>query len=497
VIRLAEALFALSLATDAGHGYPLEKSLRNAVIAGRFAEAAGLRGQDASDAYYTSLLRSLGCTSFSFETAALLGGDDVAFHQVWDRLDPGHPGEFLRLAVTEMGAWAPPAQRARTVATFLRVGQKVAPVAARSACEVSASLARRLGLPDGVRLGLDQVYERWDGKGIPEGLAGEALCLPARIAHLVDIAELAHREGGHDAARAVVERRAGGQLDPALAAVFAREAGEILAGLDPDAALAAEPAPYAHLEDDELPRIARGLADFVDLKSPYMLGHSPAVAALVGPELEVPALLHDLGRVAVPNGIWDKKGPLTAAERERVRMHPYYTERILSRTSAFAPLAELAAADHERLDGGGYHRRLAGGALTRDMRLLAAADAYCALTEERPHRPALSRDAAARVLRAEPGLCPDAVDAVLSEPGRRPVLPAGLTEREAEVLLLVARGLTNKEIATRLFLSPRTVQHHVAHIYAKIDRRTRAGAAMFAAEHGMGHLADARRTARP
>jgi HD-GYP domain-containing protein (c-di-GMP phosphodiesterase class II) len=386
------------------------------------------------------------------------------------------------------------------VATFLRVGRKVAPVAGRSACEVSASLARRLGLPDGVRAGLDQVYERWDGKGIPDGVSGEALCLPARVTHLVDIAEVAHREGGAEAARAVVARRAGGHLDPALADAFCREATEILAGVDPDAALAAEPAPHVHVDAGELPRIARGLADFVDLKSPYTLGHSPAVAALVGPELELPALLHDLGRVAVPNGIWDKAGPLTAAERERVRLHPYYTERILSRTSPFAALAEVAASDHERVDGSGYHRRLAGAAVTRDMRLLAAADAYCALTADRPHRPALSRDAAARVLRGEPGLGPDAVDAVLSEPGRPPAPPAGLTEREVEVLLLVARGLTNKQIAARLFLSPRTVQHHVAHIYAKIDRRTRAGAAMFAAEHGLaqiGHLADAGRAGRP
>jgi HD-GYP domain-containing protein (c-di-GMP phosphodiesterase class II) len=485
VIRLAEALAALSLATDAGNGFPLEKSLRNAVIAGRFAEALGLRGQEASDAYYTALLRSLGCTSFSFETAALLGGDDIAFHGLWDRLDPGHPSEFLRMVLTEMGAWAPPAQRARAVATFLRVGRRVAPLAGRSACEVSASLSERLGLADGVRRGLDQVYERWDGKGIPDGVSGEALCLPARVTHLVDIAELAHREGGADAARAVVARRAGGHLDPALADAFSRDAAEILAGVDPDAALAAEPAPHACVDDGELPRIARGLADFVDLKSPYTLGHSPAVAELVGPALALPALLHDLGRVAVPNGIWDKPGPLTAAERERVRLHPYYTERILSRTRPFAAIAEVASADHERLDGRGYHRRLAGGAVTRDMRLLAAADAYCALTAERPHRPALTRDAAAKVLRADPGLCADAVDAVLSEPGRARALPAGLTEREAEVLLLVARGLTNKQIAARMVLSPRTVQHHVAHIYAKIDRRTRAGAAMFAAEHGL------------
>ena len=122
------------------------------------------------------------------------------------------------------------------------------------------------------------------------------------------------------------------------------------------------------------------------------------------------------------------------------------------------------------------------------MRLLAAADVYAALVADRPHRPAFSRDEAARILRAEPGLCPDAVEAVLDTPGRRATFPAGLSEREVEVLVLLARGLTNKQIAAELVVSPRTVQHHVAHVYAKIDRRTRAGAAMFAAEHGLTRI---------
>jgi HD-GYP domain-containing protein (c-di-GMP phosphodiesterase class II) len=487
VIRLAEPLAALSLATDAGNGFPLEKSLRNAVIAARFGEALGLSGQAHSDAYYVALLRSIGCTSFSFETAAMLGGDDLAFHALYHQLDPGHPAEFVRDVVTKMGAWAPPAVRARAVVRFLTTGARVGPVAARSACEVSDSLVRRLELSEGVRVGLDEVFERWDGKGIPDGVRGATLSVPGRVTHIADIAEIAYREGGVEAARAIVRHRAGGQLDPAMAAVFEREAGEILAGVDAGDALAAEPAPHARFPRAELPRFARAFADFADLKSPWTLGHSPAVAALSGPELELPALLHDLGRTAVPNGIWDKPGPLTAAERERVRLHPYYTERILSHTPVFAEVAEVAGADHERVDGTGYPRRLFGAAVTREMRVLAAADTYCAMTADRPHRPALSRDAAAHALRAEPGLCPDAVDAVLSGAGhpRTQRIAAGLTEREVEVLVLLARGLTNKQIAARLVVSPRTVQHHVAHVYAKIDRRTRAGAAMFAAEHGL------------
>jgi DNA-binding CsgD family transcriptional regulator len=303
------------------------------------------------------------------------------------------------------------------------------------------------------------------------------------------------------AARAVALRRAGGHFDPDLAAAFARDADAILAGLDRDdmlvAALAAEPEPHAAFPSGDLERVARAFADFADLKSPWMHGHSPGVAELAaaaGSEQDAAAarlagLLHDLGRVSVPNGIWDRPGALTAPEWERVRLHPHYTERILARTAAFSDLAPLAASCHERLDASGYHRGLPDAALTAPMRTLAAADAYVAMIADRAHRPARSRDDAAAQLRAEAvadRLCRRAVEEVLEAAGHPPApppRPADLTEREVEVLVLLARGLTNKQIAQRLVVSPRTVQHHVAHVYSKIDRRTRAGAAMFAMEH--------------
>jgi HD-GYP domain-containing protein (c-di-GMP phosphodiesterase class II) len=503
-VRLAEVLAALSLATDAGNGFPLEKSLRTAVIAVRLGERAGLAPADLADTYYVALLRSIGCTAYAAETAALLGGDDVAFHALYERLDPGHRGAFVRDVVTGMGAWAPPAVRARSVARFLTVGPRKGLEATHSACEVSVSLARRLGLSPGVAEGLDQVYERWDGLGMPRALEGEALGVPARVAHVADIAWIAHLEGGVAGARAEVARRRGGHFDPRLAAAFAAAAEDVLAGLDAEdaleAALAAEPGPPAAFAPAELERFTAAFGDFADLKSPWTLGHSTRVAELAAgaaePEerdaLRLAGHLHDLGRTAVPNGIWDKPRALSAAEWERVRLHPYYTERILARTGAFAALAPLAGAHHERLDGSGYHRGLPAAALTRPMRVLAAADAYAAMTADRPHRPALDAAGAAAELRAETArgrLCPEAVEAVLGAaghaPARRRAHPCELTDREVEVLGLLARGLTNKEIAARLVLSPRTVQHHVAHIYLKIDRRTRAGAAMFAMEHGL------------
>jgi HD-GYP domain-containing protein (c-di-GMP phosphodiesterase class II) len=403
-----------------------------------------------------------------------------------------------------MGAWASPAIRARSVVRFLAVGARKGREATASACEVSVSLAHRLGLSPGVAEGLDQVYERFDGRGGPTGLRGEQVCLAARIAHLADIAGIAHLDGGEHAARAAVAHRRGGHFDPDVADAFEGCADEVLAGLDADdmldAALAAEPAPCASFPRAELERFTAAFGDFADLKSPWTLGHSRRVARLAGaaapPEhrdaLVLAGHLHDLGRAAVPNGIWDKPKALGAAEWERVRLHPYYTERILARTGALAPLAALAGAHHERLDGSGYHRGLAAPALTRPMRVLAVADAYAAMTADRPHRPALGAAAAADELRAECDagrLDAEAVEAVLEAaghaPARRRAYPCELTGREVEVLRLLARGLTNKEIAARLVVSPRTVQHHVAHIYPKIDRRSRAGAALFAMEHGL------------
>src|SRR3954467_8130181 len=266
-----------------------------------------------------------------------------------------------------------------------------------------------------------------------------------------------------------------------------------------DAALAAEPPPRASFPRTDLERFTAAFGDFTDLKSPWTLGHSRRVARLAGdasPEhrdaLILAGHLHDLGRAAVPNGIWDRPAPLRAAEWERVRLHPYYTARILARTPALAPLAALAGAHHERLDGSGYHRGLAAPTLTRPMRVLAAADAYAAMTAERPHRPALDPPTAARDLRAECDagrLDAEAVEAVLTAaghaPARRRTYTCELTEREGEVLPLLARGMTNKQSAARLVVSPRTVQHHVAHIYPKIGRRSRAGAALFAMEHGL------------
>jgi HD-GYP domain-containing protein (c-di-GMP phosphodiesterase class II) len=511
-IRLSEVLAAVSLASDVGHDQPLEKSLRNAIVATRLGLAMGLGRDDLSDTYYVALLRSMGCTANAHESAALFGGDDRAIAGLVQTVDTGDAAAWasgLARQVRESDPDAP----ARPTRWFLEEGRRAGFEAGRSACEVATMLARRLRLSAGVQAGLDQVYERWDGRGAPNRRSGEELCIAARIAHFADVIEIFDRAGGQAAAHHVAGQRSGRHFDPSIVATFERHADDVLGGLDGadmlELAMAVEPGPVPLVRRPELVDLAAAIADFADLKSPWTLGHSAAVAELcaeaaepaASEDLRLAGLLHDLGRVAVPNGIWDRPGALGTGQRERVRIHSYYTERILARTPAFARLATLAGSHHERVDGSGYHRGVAGDALDGEMRVLAAADVYVALISDRPHRPAIAPERAAAELRSEArtgALCAEATEDVLAAAGHEPAPPAAppcdLTEREVEVLGLVARGLTNKQIAAQLFVSPRTVGHHVAHVYAKIDRRTRAGAAMFAVEHRL--LAGAGRPVR-
>src|ERR671925_168825 len=351
-------------------------------------------------------------------------------------------------------------------------------------CLVAGQFAMRLGLSAEVRDSLQHIFERWDGKGTPAGRRGAEIALPARIAVIADIVESFRRLGGTAAAVDVARRRAGGQFDPGLAHHVCENADVLLGGLDEatgwDAAIAAEPALAGQMSGVELDAALEAIADFADLKSPYTTGHSRGVAERAASaalraglgesaaaELRRAGLLHDVGRIGVSNTVWDKPGLLSETDMERVRMHPYLTQRTFSRSPRLAALAEVAAAHHERLDGSGYPRGLAGGALSPEARILAAADAYQAITEPRPHRPARSAEDAAPQLRHEAAsgrLDPDAVHAVLGAAGhrvrRRREGPAGLTQREVEVLKLLARGLPNKQIAKELVISPKTVANH-------------------------------------
>jgi len=368
-------------------------------------------------------------------------------------------------------------------------------------------LARRIGLSDSVQLALQCVYERWDGKGLPNRIAGEEIPVSCRVAIVARDYELLNRMLDHEAATKFLRERKGRAYEPRVldAALEFGPAliGQIEEGSLWDAVLEAEPGPQVTIEDAHIDEVLSAFAHFVDLKSHYLHGHSSGVAALA--ERAAPAceldptllrragLLHDLGRVAVPSGIWNKEGSLSQGEWEQVRLHPYFTQRILTRCGPLEDLAEVSSSHHERMDGSGYHRGTKAPSLSSEARLLATADAFRAMTERRPHRGALSPRRAAEELErssAEGRLDVQCVRAVLQAAGesRRPVRsawPANLTDREVEVLRLLASGLSNKQIAGALTLSPKTVGHHIEHIYAKIQVSTRPGATLFALEQGL------------
>jgi HD-GYP domain-containing protein (c-di-GMP phosphodiesterase class II) len=508
--RLAEILGALSLACDAAFGFPVEKALRTSVLAVELGRRHGLRDDVLRDIFYSTLLTYAGCTAFSHEVSALSDGDDIATSNTMIVLDIGDPIDALGELVSKLGARRGLVHRARMVARVLLGGSKLGDRHAYALCDVATHLAEVVGMSAAVRAALGEICERWDGKGGPRRVAGDALLMPMRVVNVAHIAEIAHHRAGRAAAIEVVKRRAGGQFDPAVASTFVSEAAALFEAVERpstwEAFLDAEPRPRVTIDAASVDRVAVAFAGVGDLKSVWTLGHSRGVARLAGTaadvlglsdtekrRLNLAALLHDIGRLSVPNRIWDKPSRLSRSEWEVVRMHAYWTERVLTQSSVLRPAGELASRTHERLDGSGYHRGAPSSMLGRSAGVLAAADAYHAMREPRPHRPALDLDHAASILADDVTagrLDRVAVGAVLEAIGaKRPIArsswPRGLTDREVEVLRLLARGQSNKGIAAALGISARTAQHHVIHIYGKIDRNSRAGAALFATEYGL------------
>jgi HD-GYP domain-containing protein (c-di-GMP phosphodiesterase class II) len=505
---LAELTVALSLATDLGTGQPMEHGLRTCWLSLRTAEALGLDAAARSCVYYVALLRFLGCTSDAAETAVLAGGDDVAFNAAMAPMLMARSGEAMRYFVRHLAEDLPVRRRAgRVLRALTDPGMDKRSLSQH--CEAGSRLAARVGLGEAVCEALAHAYERWDGDGYPDGLSGDEVPVAVRVVSVARDAELWERRAGWPATVEVLAHRRGHGYDPAVVDVVIDGGRAWLGDVadDPCAAvLDAEPAPVATILAGSLDAALAAVADFTDVKSPWLRGHSPGVAALVAaaagaaglPDAHAvtlgrAALVHDVGRVGVPNGIWDRPGPLSADQWERVRLHPYLSERVLRRCALLAPFADVAARHHERVDGSGNHRGTSGDELDLGARLLAAADAYHAMTEDRPYRPALTASAAAAQLLADvaPGRFGRVeVDAVLAAAGqpRLPAAvtnPAGLTDREVEVLRLIARGRLNKQVAATLGISVKTVGHHIEHIYAKAGITTRAGATLFAMEHGL------------
>jgi HD-GYP domain-containing protein (c-di-GMP phosphodiesterase class II) len=506
-VRLAEVAGAISLAGDLGFGQPLETGLRVALLGLALADRMELDAEERRRVLYLALARHIGCTANSDEVAAI-AMDEIALRAPTPRLDLADRGVMLPHVVRHVSALAPLHRRPAALLRLL-AGLDAIMKASAAVCEAAATLAARLGLPAETVSDIPLFFERWDGKGFRGTAEGETLPRPDRIVQVAEAAEAFDRVDGAEIARDMLRRRSGSVFAPDAVEAFLADAPELLRVLETEdawtAVLSAEPQPWLRLDTAGLDRACAVIADFADLRSAYLGGHSRGVAELAAdaaglagcPPGDVVAirragLVHDVGRVAVSAGVWGKPGRLTSTEREAVRLHPYYTERVLARPNVLAAIGRMGSLHHERLDGSGYFRGCRGADQPLAARLLAAADALRAMREPRPHRPALDAGAAASELRADVHtgrLDGDAVEAVLAasgEAGARRRRGAGeLTPREIEVLRLLARGASKPEIARRLVIAPKTADAHTQHIYAKLGVTTRAGAALYAMRHGL------------
>jgi HD-GYP domain-containing protein (c-di-GMP phosphodiesterase class II) len=513
-LRLADLLGGLSIVADLGFGLPPETAMRSCLIGTALARELGLAEREVADTFYAALLLHVGCTAFSHEAAAAIG-DELTLNSAVARTNLADPSEILRTMIPRATRGRPPLSRARAAAFIVARGKSFGKRHETASCEVARETARRLGLPTSLQRALYEVHEWWQGGGAPSGLKGDAIALPARVARVASDAALFDQIGGREMATDALRGRAGGMLDPAIVQVFLANARALLAHAnagDPrECILEVEPEPAVEKDAAELAHVAGAFADLADLKTPFTHGHSTEVATLATTAAErlrldrvtvsrvhVAALLHDLGRVGISSGIWEKPGALTTAEWEQVRMHAYHSERILATSQTLESSALIAGMHHERLDGSGYHRGCRAADISPASRVLATADAFQAMTQTRPHRERLPREKAAEQLVKDSRsgrLDPDIVAAVLDAAGQRPpsrrsdLRPAGLSDREIDVLRLVADGCANVEIAQRLFISRRTAEHHVQHIYAKVGVSSRAAVALFALEHDLLHPA--------
>ncbi len=502
--RLAEVVAAFSLATDLGLGQPMEHGLRSCLIATRLAEALDFEEEQHAAIYWVALLAMAGCTADSSEMTEYFG-DDIEFRKGMFDVGPSQTA-MPRYLVGKAGSDGGPISRVRATGSLLASGMKPVMEGFLADCAITSHFAERLGVGSEVSQALSVKFARWDGKGIPKGLAGDEIPLSARVLGISWRAEAAARDGGAQAASAVLSEHSGATLDPTLVTSAIGVLPSVLDSLEGDswdAVVAAEPA-RPRLIGEAFDSALMALGDFADLKSRWFAGHSRAISELSEAagwrlglsqedvdHLRRSALVHSIGRTGVANTIWDKRGSLTVAERERMQLYPYLTDRTL-RQGSLKQFALTASSSQERIDGSGYPRGASANSISLAGRILAAVDVYQSMCELRPHRPAVPPEEAAAQLGTEARegkLDREAVEAVLAAAGHRDEvrrsLPAGLTEREAEVLRLIARGLTSANAADKLGIKLRTVNTHVEHIYAKIGASNRSTATLFAMEHGL------------
>jgi HD-GYP domain-containing protein (c-di-GMP phosphodiesterase class II) len=502
-LRLADPLVGLSALGDLGRGREPGQAARTCFISCRLARSLGDDDAVVREAFYAALLQHIGCVAHAHDSAVLDGGRNIEVNAAADETDFSRPVEILGDFLTVL---SPDSSLLRRIGLMLPA-RRMANVVLRTSCEVAESIARRIGLPEGVQTAVRYLSEWHNGKGGFLGAKDEEIPLAARIVPAAFTASLFDLLGGPDAAVQALRARAGRIVDPTVAEVFARDGPAMLAELGSLDLLRClrdeEPTPTLRVRGEQLDEIAIAFGEAVDLKMPFTHGSArrafelvAAAAASLGFDVDIvasarrAAALRDIGKAAISNAVLEKPGRLTELEWEAVRLHAYHSERVLCRSASLAAEGRMAGLHHERQDGSGYHRAAVGPAIPPAARIIAVTDALVAMTQRRPYRDAMSLDSACEELdqRARGGsLDPDAVRAVVAAAhggGKvHRAVPAGLTDRQVEVLRLLAEGLSNRHIAERLVVSPRTAEHHVQDIYLKLGTSSRAAAALFAVEH--------------
>ena len=415
-IALSELIAALSRALDVAEGEPPGHAMRSCLIGMRLAEALGLDPGARSDLFYALLLKDAGCSANSAHMAALFGADDQVAKRTSKLVNWARPFDAFAWSLRTVAPDGSVAERTARLRAIRNEGQ-VTRSLMRARCYRGAEIARQLGFSEATAEAIRALDEHWDGHGQPHGLRGTEIPLGARILCLAQTLEVFYRAGGLRGAYRIARKRSGEWFDPALVdALDALHDDSAFWGslAEPDTSAVEPPDCTLSADESRLDQIADGFAAVIDAKSPWTHEHSARVctiaigtATLMGFDepalnrLRRGALLHDLGKLSISNRILDKPGRLTEEERARLQHHPLLAEQILGQVSIFGEVAKLASAHHERLDGSGYPRGLAGGALTMPMRVLAVADVYEALTSDRPYRPAYSPRDALELIRGD------------------------------------------------------------------------------------------------
>ena len=420
-ISYSEIISALSFAIDLTEGAVPGHALRSCLLGMRLAQHTGVPRRRLQALYYALLLKDIGCSSNAARLCQITGGDERAFKHNVKLDDWANPHRSrVQMLRTLWRQVLPQASAMRRAARIVRLGltrQKNNQEMIALRCDRGAEIAAKLGLTDETSTAIQALDEHWDGTGYPSQRIGRGIPALARILAVAQHLDAFASDDSTKMAIEVLQQRSGTWFEPALveAAVELDRAGLLWEGCNASDShdrllhdvLDCEPTVGTGVGEEEIDAICEAFADVVDAKSPFTYRHSIGVAEIsvkIAQRLGLredriklvrrAALLHDLGKLSVPNTILDKAGKLTDADVRVVREHSRLTRRILARIDSFAELARIAGAHHERLDGSGYPDRLQAEELNIEARIIAVADVYSAMTEERPYRQAMNHEEA-------------------------------------------------------------------------------------------------------